>query len=354
MRKILVISLITLLSAVLTCGFAYAAITGPCSDCHTMHNSQDGLNQAKDFTGTLTGTAYGNLTKSSCLGCHNGVLGGSVTAPNVFANNYDIGLTSNIAAGGSFAGSWTNPTVAQTTDAMVHNVTDLSSLMPYGQEGTLTAPPGDNASTGITNLNFTCAGFNGCHGDRTNGSLTSSDEGIKGFHHQSKGKGSYRFLQLKTSATNIKGSGSSDWEQITGGPTDSDHNIYSADTTAGISKFCGTCHGTFHDSIGTAGAWIRHPTDNLLSATGWNLNSINVSGGTHYTNYPFAFQDGDMPTTGQAYNANTTGARVACVSCHRAHGTPYSDILRWDYSEQLAGEGSSSSIGCLGCHYLQR
>jgi len=40
---------------------------------------------------------------------------------------------------------------------------------------------------------------------------------------------------------------------------------------------------------------------------------------------------------------------VMCLSCHGAHGTDYPDILRWDYSEMIAGD-SSKSGGCFTCH----
>ncbi|MBW1678120.1 MAG: hypothetical protein JRJ79_16345, partial [Deltaproteobacteria bacterium] len=49
----------------------------------------------------------------------------------------------------------------------------------------------------------------------------------------------------------------------------------------------------------------------------------------------------------------TDGARVTCLSCHRAHGTDNHDILRFDYSTQIAGS-TGVTAGCLGCHVGQR
>jgi len=40
---------------------------------------------------------------------------------------------------------------------------------------------------------------------------------------------------------------------------------------------------------------------------------------------------------------------VMCLSCHKPHGSPYSDMLRWDYSEMIAGDDSKSG-GCFTCH----
>ena len=42
-------------------------------------------------------------------------------------------------------------------------------------------------------------------------------------------------------------------------------------------------------------------------------------------------------------------AIVLCISCHRAHGTPYADILRWDYSSCTAGN-PNANCGCFACH----
>jgi len=42
-------------------------------------------------------------------------------------------------------------------------------------------------------------------------------------------------------------------------------------------------------------------------------------------------------------NANDIyGAQVFCLSCHRAHASPFKDAMRWDYSD--------NAQGCLECH----
>jgi predicted CXXCH cytochrome family protein len=47
-------------------------------------------------------------------------------------------------------------------------------------------------------------------------------------------------------------------------------------------------------------------------------------------------------------DSGTEGAIVMCLSCHGAHATPYADILRWDYTEMVAGDDGSG--GCVTCH----
>ncbi len=42
---------------------------------------------------------------------------------------------------------------------------------------------------------------------------------------------------------------------------------------------------------------------------------------------------------------------VTCLSCHRAHGSPYADLLRWDYDTMIAGNaGDATGKGCFVCH----
>ncbi len=335
MRKTLLTIGLILLSVAFIYGTAGAVVSGPCSDCHTMHNSQDGSPMAKAFDGTAESTAQAYLTVSTCLGCHNGMATG---APNIFG-------TTTQTAGGSFAVSVFDD------DNKGHNVTDASSVLATGLEtDNTTATPG-NSGTGDSTLTvglqeLTCAGALGCHGDHS--VSTSSMDAIRGFHHGAKE--GYRYLQTST-GTAILGKGEADWEN--GGASDTKHNVYSADSTAGISVLCAQCHGDFHGASDTVSGsnFIRHPTENLLSdATTWTMGSVNVD----YDDNPFAFSGTPYDDASTTVAYTTTGAQVACVSCHRAHGTAYDDILRFDYDGQVAGSGTSSSTGCLGCHHLQR
>ena len=43
-------------------------------------------------------------------------------------------------------------------------------------------------------------------------------------------------------------------------------------------------------------------------------------------------------------------AIVTCISCHRAHGTPYADLLRWDYSNNCNAGSDNADCGCFQCH----
>ncbi len=281
-----------------------AKVTGVCSNCHTMHNSQGG-NQV--YGGN---TAY--LLLADCVACH-------TNAGNISDNTIDI--DGSTTAAGRFTSS--------AGDSLVHNVAGL-----YNADATLGNVPPGGTDLGAR---LTCSGSTtGCH-------MRASAS----YHHSDTAP--YRFLKLSDN-TDILGKESPDREyDSTGsyaGATATNHNVYSASTSQGISKFCAECHGNFHGTAntGSSSPFTRHPTDNLLPS-GW-------SAVVNYNMNPFAF-DGSEYTSATVDSAYTqTGARVACVSCHRAHGSANADLLRFDYTTQNAGGGNT--YGCLGCHSLQR
>jgi hypothetical protein len=360
--------LFTIMGIVITFSFqphAFAVIDGPCADCHTMHNSQDGTSMNFDNSATPNEL----LLRADCLGCHgqntanNIVAIGGVDTPQVYHQD------ATDLAGGNFAYHSGN------NDAKVHNIIELNN-----QDDNLYGPPGPVKQMGHENFpndtNLTCAGYNGCHGRRLP-SGASGAPSLKGAHHGNvAGKcdtadtveNSYRFLLA------VKGLEDTDW-QDTVGPTD--HNeyygsdpppAYSCSTTHchvgtpayirsvnnSISGLCGTCHGNFHGTIGGTGGgtsdgigiggssspFKRHPSDITLPTTGEYAN---------YTSYNLGapVARATVPDTPSA-TATPGSDLVMCLSCHAVHGTDYPDILRWDYTTMIAGGGGSD--GCLACH----
>ena len=108
---------------------------------------------------------------------------------------------------------------------------------------------------------------------------------------------------------------------------------------------------------GWYGAWLRHPAGVHLSSTGetskYNTDGTGPPGvpGMFNPDVPVARQFIDT-VTGPSSTVTTGdgGDMVACISCHRAHGNPYADMLRWDYSGQLAGGGGNDGTGCFVCY----
>jgi predicted CXXCH cytochrome family protein len=325
--------------SLLLCGGAtgYAAVSGVCSDCHTMHNSQGGGDMG-------LATPQSALLLNDCLGCHTT----TSTDPLSDDKGYPFvklgsATDSNCLAGGFFQ------TDADTSDNNANENHDIGSqAVPAGFD--------DSETTWYkgTTEGLGCAGTNGCHGNETD---LDDMAAIKGGHHDPS---AYRILYVGTNG--VVGSGAKDYEElvirtpattpVTSGDTQN-VNIYSAGVEdPSISELCAKCHGDFHNESGTtndsgsASPWIRHPTDVEIPGN-WTIGDEgNLLTGSDYKNNPVGYNDAD-----------DSGQRMAtCLSCHRAHGTENADLLRWDYSTQLAGQESDSQVtyGCLGCHDAQR
>lgn len=333
------------LIAVFSCP-AFAQVSGQCSNCHTMHNSQGSSSMA-------TGGPHPVLLLNNCIGCHTGTddpLDNSNGTPYVMSSSSGFG-DDFCLAGGFF------PTSIGTgnNDDNHHGVDGSQTNAPAGFDGT------DNTwYTGTTN-GLGCAGSNGCHGNETD---LGDMDGIKGGHHNTAL--TYRMLYSSYgggSARPVCGSPSEDYEEaiiqiptttVVRSSAGQNVNIYSAGTVGGseatISELCAKCHGLFHGENGISGngttnassEWIRHPSDTELPA-GWEMAGTYAFDGADAKNNPFGYNNA-------TYTANNT--QVTCLSCHRAHGTDNNDLLRWSYGEQLAG--GSNDYGCLGCHNTQR
>jgi hypothetical protein len=356
MKKTLIAGLVTLFALTLISSSAYAVVQGACVNCHTMHNSQNNSPMNWDTSSTPNEA----LLRGSCIGCHGQAPSG---ANNIINNTPQVlhNATTDLA-GGNFAYITTSAKrdaadTGATQNSVGHNVIDLGGTY---QETILTSPPGDENTTGITNANFTCGGVRGCHGDRTQ---TGSYAAVRGAHHANDGvlkfgaiseagQGgttalSYRFLK------GVKGGEDSDWQATS---ETADHNEYKGDTTMGtssstypanntISGLCAECHGYFHGTTtseaGSGDPWLRHPTDVSLPSSGEYAA---------YTTYSLtapvartAIPDSPGSTVTPSGSADDI---VMCLSCHRAHASPYYKMMRWDY-KSWPGVGTN---GCNICH----
>ncbi|NOY12981.1 MAG: cytochrome c3 family protein [Deltaproteobacteria bacterium] len=358
-----------------TAGLASAAVTGDCVNCHTMHNSQNGQAVA-DHNGTTLTSAQVNLLNSDCLGCHTDATqtiamigtGNQSRVPIVLTTSEPTyppnGSSNSVLAAGNFY--W----VAQGDDTKGHNVFGLrGNTFAANVDSNLSAAPGNAQPTGSGSV------CRNCHG-----TLATEISGCKGCHFAAhhvddgpgnvvtgQGDGWYRFLSGAQMLAAVNPGGSSrdallaqagvvgvedaNWEQD---PTS--HNTYKGATgftSAGfgsvngnsIGLYCTGCHSRFHHSMGGAddglqnasGAWIRHPSDVVLPGAG-----------TEYANYNYTALAPVAYETIDSTGAGTT-ALVTCISCHRPHGSPYPDMLRWDYSGCVAN-AVNTECGCFACH----
>jgi predicted CXXCH cytochrome family protein len=379
MKKIMITLFMAFVAVVL--GFGYAdAVTGQCSNCHTMHDSQGGAD-----VGETNAQSY--LLKAGCVTCHTGPhdtdgKNAAYSAP-VVLDTVDPSTQGGTAtlAGGDFY--W----VDAGTDTMGHNVIDLPNIA--GADGTLgVTPPGwdQGATTGLTidsktievtggggwgANQLTCAGTYGCHGTRD----AAGTAGMIGSHHGNAGTDdqastasttatSYRFLAgikgLEHVNHNYNEAAATHNEYL--GDADSsterdDDGTSTYANTDSINFFCAECHGDFHakiDADATFGnPWVRHPTDIVLPASAPYTEYNNDGGGT-MGNYNLVapVARGTVPAASSATVLNNssaaTGGIVMCLSCHRAHGSPYDDMLRFDYTAMTVG--GASTTGCMVCH----
>ena len=386
--------LLALIVLLLCSGNVWANVNGQCSDCHTMHNSQDGDHDLTKAGAEVTELGRA-LTKGDCIGCHTGVNGTDAanipyvvsTAKGEYGPDYVAGggLTNdgtNTLAGGTF-------NYVTTADANGHNVAGLNGadvaigITPPGWiYDTFNAASGGGIIGAETTWasQLTCAGTYGCHGDHK---YADDFADITGAHHSDDSTidgatvaKSYRFLR------GILGVEDADWEHSVSA---TDHNIYKGvartdTTTVGMDKttisyLCAQCHGLFHGNDGTtaesgiissgtaidnANPWLRHPTDFSLNQTSdpsEYRDYVGADGSTVEYNFIAPLASSAPTLASAAINAatiNGTDDIVTCISCHRAHGSEYADMLRWDYANVTkAGSDAVAGFdnkGCFACH----
>lgn len=319
---------------------AVSVMTGRyCSDCHTMHYSQGG--------GVLSSWTdsgpYNALLIETCVGCHTGTNSDGDT-PYVMSTVAPTYGTDTLAGGSFF---WVTA-----DEDKGHNVAgivtaDTEPIPPGFNDAGVSRAAADGSTPGSnwSSNQITCAGIYGCHGTH---SETVAETAIAGGHHynasgaiESPGTspgGSYRML------VGIAGYEDADWE-LTRSATD--HNQYKgvdgSFSTATISSLCRRCHNDFHSDAGGTSPWLRHPIDFDMgsAAAGSEVRSF---GPTYNPEVPVASTDVSARVSSVTFVDDTI---VTCLSCHRAHGSPYDKLLRWDY---YASAYTSDTAGCAVCH----
>ena len=331
----------------------HARVSGPCENCHTMHNSQD--NVPVDVEGAHNYLL--NQGSDPCVACHTGTNIGGGTNEGVIPYVYNTSepdYGTNTLAGGNFY--W----VTQ-DDTKGHNCISIDGV---DSDSNLTQAPGKPDVAGGPN----CAT---CHDQ-----ITNCESCHKPAHHADdtqspvvgKTGGWYRFLNSSFHAsdtTGVIGIEDNDWEYTVSA---SDHNEYAGCTNPygnndnSMSNYCGGCHMRFHelsytDDGDNQSPWLRHPTHYALSDTAPDKEYHNYNDGNGYSPLAPIARDQDRlremtgpSATVYVQTSDTNGDQVMCLSCHRPHGSPYSDLLRWDYEACEAGSGNPQDCGCYVCH----
>jgi predicted CXXCH cytochrome family protein len=322
-----------------------------CRGCHDDTTGPTLLPQYQGNEGCIT--CHSSDTSSTTYALDLGGMGQTVTVPVVVYTGAQE--PTSYLAGGNF---WWVKEGSGGDDTKGHNVfpgepDDNLSFAPFKA----TVGCGDNSCH--MNLHGEVSGtapcFNGRQGcTKCHMMPTDIMEGVQGFHHADDSNlvvGSdsndsdkfFRFLKghFSTSAVafGVCGIEDEDWE----GTSDStDHNEYlgysgSKNAAGGLTSlghtmtgFCCGCHGHKHISSPYAegGDWIRHPSGALpVDASYTVYNPQNPVSRPDLSGY-----DGPSDTV-------EVTDMVMCLSCHRAHGSPYPKMLRWE-----------TVGGCDDCH----
>ncbi|MGA1795634.1 MAG: cytochrome c3 family protein [bacterium] len=341
---------------ILPTGRTEASVAGLCSNCHIMHAQEDGIEHPPD--------EY--LTKEDCVGCHSSTEGSTMLSlgSGSGASRVPIVFNTIMPAEQSLAGG--NFYWVTTDDTMGHNVMGISEPDSHlGDDPLDPIVPGSRFGSSRTNMKVSeclqCHESIGHTGgipwgiERDKNYLICQDCHHAVRHHApdppssdpvvEEENGWYRFL------FGVNGLEDPDWEQS---PSSTQHNEYQGETSSGggsISEICAQCHMMYHalrspGDVGTGSPWLRHPSD------------VPLPSGTPPTEYEaYTEYNPQVPVarpdltgfSGPRSSVTPGEDQVMCLSCHRAHGTPYPDLLRWDYTEMVAGDDTASG-GCLVCH----
>ena len=309
-----------------TSGPLFAVVTGVCRSCH-------------------------NSDITNCVGCHGQSPTGTQNIIPVVSGGGNPQVLHHMAGGDLAGGNFYYVADGYNPDyTRGHNVVGISMReiapkdVPMGFIGSVVIPGGVGPTTWSQTSQLNCAGTWGCHGSRT---IADNSSAVAGAHHAddsvidgtSVGK-SYRFL------LGVKGKEHGKWEYQA---TPDNHNGYKGDRNYGamdtISYLCGQCHGQFHPNSNLGGrtntnVWHRHPVDVSFGIVAGGYSGSEYQAYSSYNlNVPVAFTN---PTgTESTVDVNSI---VTCLSCHRAHASPYKSMLRWDYAASTGGSG------CATCH----
>ncbi|HBO70249.1 MAG TPA: hypothetical protein DD658_09030 [Deltaproteobacteria bacterium] len=277
-------------AAVLHSGDWHTADQLACSDCHTMHNSQNGLPMRYDGQGfPAQGLLRHATALSLCLFCHDGT---NPSAPDVIVPVTYVASP----AGGFFANSGGTPS------GISHNL-----AMPSAE-----VPPG-----GTDALILTC---NTCHDPHGNGNY-------RNLRPNPGGSGNSSDVMVVVDQA-VKANGSNAAQVYV--PS---NLVY----RSGMSQWCNACHTNFHGITageeGIRSPWFRHPQDQALSAA---------------RNVDYAFWRGTVPNRVPVQNSTDNVVpsgddQVFCLSCHKAHGSANKAAV-------IFADGATLNSTCQQCH----
>jgi hypothetical protein len=364
-----------------------------CGNCHTMHNSQGG------GSNTLGGVSGGSLVMlradvsnrenihKLCLQCHSTQGAQATTAHSPHGQTAPkVHIP---------AGTWTQDTHLSQVGAGGNFYPELNTDFSLSTEGNNIAL-GKGHSVGLTNVTppggdtaivgFSCTSCHDPHG--TSSTTDTSVNKFRNLRKSATNAGNNAGVTLTATEftswvggvtglhasggnySGVTADGANVWAIFNGTPTgiaatdSANSNSYGGGSSGGVSRWCAQCHDNWHENLASSNLdsngqdWHRHPVDNLLQdatpTSGAGVTIIDTS------NYNVTTAGQYLPVASGAanrvfYRTDNTTDKVMCLSCHFAHGGPYNDNLRWNYTSAVgSGSQNGNSIpttrGCQLCH----
>ncbi|MFO7604981.1 MAG: cytochrome c3 family protein [Desulfurivibrionaceae bacterium] len=315
-----------------------------CNGCHSMHNANE--------WGPLL---LASDPSSVCLNCHSGT--GGANSPSVFSAD-----GSAMTPGGDFY--WLNKTFTWSGgesrgESHGHNVVALDFGLT--RDSRHVESPGGN----YPSENLSCISCHDPHGKKGGGTrlgaLPVTVSGSYGEPAEGGGvTGNYRLL----GDSRYEGGSAVVGYQFSYDAPVARQNILKrfgesdgshVDYGAGMSEWCGNCHGAIlQDSHLGAGSFVHPAGSNaMLSSQTVSMYNTYINTGdllangtgtgdaaTAYLQFvPFERGTGDSqlldPASTQGPDTNST---VMCLTCHRAHGSAFRSAGRWDFDAVLLAE----------------
>jgi len=292
-----------------------------CNGCHITHTGDGGAVVAQ-------GLLIAESASDVCLLCHEGnwgrVLGSDPRSPppQHGAGNFAFLLEGNLndtpeGVGGPIPG-----------DAAGHNIVAPGHAL--GADPRYPVAPGG----GFPSNRLGCTSCHDPHG-------TGNFRLLHGAGEIHEGVATFRFSAPDAVGVGLK----------SGGESARHHTAY----RAGMSDWCGNCHGRYHDQ-GVSG--FEHPSEENLDATvAQRYNEYNgdddPTGGVEVTAYLPEVPLEDAAATTSSTSGARVSSRIMCLTCHRAHGSSAPAAGRWDFNVPfLADDGRESGSYAIPSPYL--